>query len=429
MLRDTGRTTLRPLARRVVITGLGVVSCCGTGKDAFWRSVRDGVSGIRRIESFDVSQLSSQIGGEVRDFDPLDYIEERKARHQGRFVHFCVAAARLALADADLDPTRMEPSDIGAAFGSSGAGCGNIADEGYRTVFEQGPKAAYSGLINEIPAHAATSHVSIEFGLKGPCLSNSTGCVTSIVSVTNGVQVLRRGDAKCMVVGASEACLSEFVFAVLCRQRVLSTANDDPAGACKPFDLDRDGLVLGEGGAALVLETAAHAMDRGARIYGEVVGIGFASEAYHMVMSIPTGEELDRALRDALTEARLAPNDVDYVCAHGIGNKQYDVADTRGYKLALGDHAYNIPVSSIKPVTAQPFAAAGLMQTLAACMSFTEGVVPPTINYKTPDPDCDLDYVPNTARRARVDTAALNSHSFGGTHAAMVLRRFEETDA
>ncbi|MCD6351011.1 MAG: beta-ketoacyl-[acyl-carrier-protein] synthase family protein [Armatimonadetes bacterium] len=415
-----------PLARRVVITGLGIVACCGIGKDAFWRSVRDGISGIKRIQSFDVSDLPSKIGGEVQDFDPTDFIEDRKARRQGRFTHFCVASARMALDDAALDVSSMNPYEIGAAFGSSGAGCGNIADEGYRDVFEKGPKHVYSGLINEIPAHATSAHVSIEFGLKGPTVSNSTGCVTSIVSVHLGAEAIRRGEAKCMVVGAAEACLSEFVFSVLCRQRVLSTRNDEPEKACKPFDLNRDGLVLGEGGAALVLESAEHALNRGARIYAEVLGVGFASEAYHMVMSIPTGKELAKAIREALIASRLSPRDIDYVCAHGIGNKQYDVADTRGYKIALGDHAYNVPVSSIKAVTAQPFAAAGAFQAIAVCMALAEGIVPPTINYETPDPDCDLDYVPNRARHARIHTAILNSHSFGGTHGAMVLRRFED---
>jgi 3-oxoacyl-[acyl-carrier-protein] synthase II len=429
MYRGRGFSERGQLERRVVITGIGMVSCCGIGKDAFWRSVRDGVSGIRHIESFDASKLPTRIGGEVRNFDPLDFIEERKARKQGRFVHFAVASARLALEDSGLDLERLNPYDIGAAFGSSGAGCGNIADEGYRVVFEKGPKAAYSGLISEIPAHAATSHVSIEFGLKGPAMSNSTGCVTPLVSIHNGATVLRRGDAKVMVVGASEACLSEFVFAVLCRQRVMSTSNDDPAKACKPFDKNRDGLVLGEGGGAIVLETARHALDRGARIYAEVLGIGFSSEAYHMVMSIPSGEELAKAIRGALASARITPRDVDYVCAHGIGNDQHDLADTRGFKKALGDHAYRVPVSSIKAVTAQPFAAAGMLQTAAVCMAFAEGVAPPTINYTTPDPECDLDYVPNTARRVRIDTALLNSHSFGGTHAALILRRFDEKAA
>lgn len=415
----------RPLARRVVITGIGVVSCCGIGIEEFWHSVREGLSGIRRIESFDVSDLPCQIGGEVRNFDPLDYIEPKKARKQGRFVHFAIAAARQAVEDSGLDLTRMNRYDIGVAFGSSGGGNGNIADEHYRRWVESGFRTVDPNAINEVPAHAAASHIAIELGLKGPHMSVSTGCVTGVVTVAQGFEALRNGAAKCMLVGASEACLSRFVFHTLCKQRVLSKANAEPAKACRPFDKHRDGLVLGEGAGALVLETAEHAMQRGAAIYAEVLGYGITTEAYHMVFSIPTGEELARALKTALTMARMAPHEIDYACVHGISNPEYDVADTKGLKLCMGQHAYRIPVSSIKPITAQPFSAAPIMQAAAVCMALDTGIIPPTINYTTPDEQCDLDYVPNVARRARVDSAVLNAHSFGGTHGVLVLRRFE----
>lgn len=413
-----------PMAQRVVITGLGVVSCCGIGKQAFWQAVRDGVSGISHVRSFDVSHLPCRIAGEVQGFDPEEYIEQKKARKQGRFVHFALAAARQAVEDAGIDLGTLNPYEVGVAFGSASAGFGNIADDSYRRVFEEGVAAVDRNALNEIPAHAATSHISMEFRLKGPSMSNTTGCVSSLVAVADAVEAIRRGEATCMVAAASEACLSPWVFEALCRQRVLSTRNDSPREACRPFDLERDGLVLGEGGGAVVLERADHALDRGARIYAEVLGAGFTAEAFHMVLSLPTGEELARALTSALVASRLRPEDIDYVCAHGIGSKHYDLADTRGLKLVLKEHAYRIPVSSIKAVTSQPFAAGGAFQIAAVCMAFEEQVVPPTINYHTPDPECDLDYVPNVARRARLDVAALNAHSFGGTHAALVLRRF-----
>jgi 3-oxoacyl-[acyl-carrier-protein] synthase II len=412
------------MSRRVVITGLGVVACCGEGKDAFWAAVRDGRSGVSHLDSFEVSDLACQIGGQVRGFDPLRYIDPKKARKQGRFVHFSVAAARQAFEDSGLEGSKLSREQYGVSFGSSGAGFGNLADDGYKTVLEHGIKELDAGVINEVPAHAATSHIAIDLGLKGPTLSASTGCVTAVVTLSQGFEAIRNGQAKVMIAGASEACLSRFVFGLLCRQRVMSTRNEEPAKACRPFDKERDGLVLGEGAAAVVLETAEHAMDRGARIYGEMVGYGLTCEAFHMVISLPTGEELARALGQALAMARVSPTEVDYACAHGIGNKQYDVADTRGLQQALGAHAYRIPVSSIKPVTAQPFAACAAMQTVAVAMGFATDTVPPTINYQTPDEECDLDYVPNVARRARVDTAVLNAHSFGGTHGALVLRRF-----
>lgn len=415
----------RSLDRRVVITGLGVVSCCGIGVEPFWRSVRDGVSGIGYIESFDTSRMYCKIAGEVRGFDPLDYIEAREALRQGRFVHYAIAAAREAVQDSGVLESTTDRYLMGAAFGSGGSGFGSVADATYDTAFRKGLRAVDATAVNEIPAHATTSHVSIQFGLKGPSLTNSTGCVTSIVAVAQGMDALRSGAAKVMVAGASEACVGPVPFFLLCKQRVLSAGRDGPGHSCKPYDLNRDGLVLGEGAAAMVLETARHAMDRGAHIYAEVLSTGCACEAYHMVIALPTGEELARALRVALADARIAPSDIDYVCSHGIGSKQYDEADTRALKLALGEHAYRIAVSSIKPVTGQPLAAAGAMQAVAVCMAMAENVVPPTLNYETPDPACDLDYVPRRARRARVDVAAVNSHSYGGTHAAMLMRRFD----
>ncbi len=425
MATKGGLTSTRSLDRRVVITGMGIVSCCGIGVAPFWRSVRDGVSGIGYIESFDASSYACRIAGEVRNFDPLDHIEAKEALRQGRFVHYAIAAAREAVEDSGVLQSGTDPYLMGSAFGSSAAGFGNVADASYQIAIEESIRLVDATAIVEISAHAATSHVAIEFGLKGPSLSNSTGCVTSIVAVSQALDALRGGMAEVMVVGASEACVAQYPFYLLYKLGVLAPGKEGPTRACKPYDLNRDGLVVSEGAGALVLETARHAMDRGAHIYGEVLSTGYACEAHHMVIALPTGEELARAFRSAIADARIAPSDIDYVCSHGIGNKQYDEADTRALKLALGDHAYKIPVSSIKPVVGQAFAASGAMQATAACMAFAEGVVPPTVNLETPDPVCDLDYVPGHARRARVEVAAVNGHSFGGAHAAMLLRKFD----
>ena len=256
-------------------------------------------------------------------------------------------------------------------------------------------------------------------------MSASTGCVTSLITLAQGMGAIHSGAAKAMIVGASEASLGPLIFGLLCRLKVLSPRNADPATACKPYDKERDGLALSDGAGALVLETARHAVDRGAQIYAEVLGYGLTSEAYHMVVALPTGEELAHAIRMALATSRIGPTEIDYMCAHGIGNKQYDIADTQALKLALGDHAYRIAVSSIKPVMGQPFSAAAALQMVSTCMTIATSTIPPTINYNTPDEECDLDYVPNVGRRARWISALLNAHSFGGSHGAAVLRRFE----
>jgi len=262
--------------------------------------------------------------------------------------------------------------------------------------------------------------------VKGPNTSFSAGCVTGLDTVAYGRELLLSGRAKVVIAGAAEACMSRHIHVQLCRLGVLSRHNGNPQGACRPYDATRDGLVLGEGSAALVMERADDAMDRGASIYAEVVGHGSATEAQDMVRAETSGEELAHALEQALQMARLAPTDIDYVCAHGIGSQSYDLADTRALKRVLGERAYHIPVSSIKPVTGQPFSASGSLTTAAACLAIKTHTIPPTLNYRVPDPECDLDYVTDSPRRSRVDTVAVNAHSFGGTHAALIVRRFSE---
>lgn len=416
------------LRRRVVITGLGVVSSTGMGKDAFWEAVRDGRSGIRHVSGFACDDLSSRIAGEIVDFDPADYMAAADARRSGEFVHYSVAAARMALDDSQLDLTSIDPFRAGAVFGNSSAGNGNVTDDIYERWMDRGIRGFGSTDCVQLATHAATAHVFIEMGLRGPNASVASGCCSGVEAISSAAQALREGQADVMVAGAAEACVSRFGMALLCRVGVLSTYNEEPEKASRPYEATRNGLVLSEGGGAVILETAHHAIERGAPIYAEVKGYGTSTEAHHLVAADPSGVELAHAFRQALAEAHLAPADIDYVCAHGIANLDYDRADTRAIKKVLGDRAYNIPVSSIKGTTGQPFAAGGAWQTAAACMAMRESVVPPTINYHQPDPDCDLDYVPNTARRARVETVMVNSHSFGGTHAALILRKFDEAE-
>lgn len=412
------RSTLSNLRQRVVITGLGIVSPCGLGIEAFWRSVVEGRSGINWLEGFDTSDLYCKIGGQIRHFDPRDHVENRDVRHGGRFSHFAVAAARFALADAGLanGSRQVDPLMFGAVFGTSTAGRyeGRGVEEGEVSV----------GL--QMEGHAATSHVAIEFGLRGPNTTSAVGCVGSLDALGTAAGILRDGGAQVMLAGATDSCISHLGMTTLCNLRVLTAHNDPPAAASRPYDDTRDGLVLSEGAGAAVLERADHALDRGAHIYAEIVAYTSVTEGRHLVRPHPGGEELAHALRNALLMAKLGPGDLDYVCAHGIGNRHYDLAETNAVKQVLGARAYNLPMSSIKGTTGQPFAPGGSWQLAAACLALEQGLVPPTLNYRVPDPECDLDYVPNVARRARVDTAMINSHAFGGTHGCLLLRRFVE---
>lgn len=417
------RTSLK---KRVVITGLGVVSPCGIGIDAFWDSVREGRSGISWITSFDASNLYCRIAGEVRNFDPTDYMPAADARRATRFSHLAVAAARLAVEDAVLDLGRLDPFRVGVVFGTSVAGLAAVSEDIYAGFVERGLSHCGPTDCVETTPHAATAHVIIALRVKGPNASTATGCCAALDSFALARDMLLSGEADVVVAGGTEACVREFSMSLLCKTGVLTHYNEEPEKASRPYDATRDGLVVSEGAGALVLETAEHALSRGARIYAEILGYGAATEGKHLVIPDPSGVELARAFSFALNESRLSPQDIDYVCAHGISNQGYDAADTRAVKMVLGERAYNIPVSSIKSTTGQPFAAGGAWQAAASCMAIRDCVVPPTINYRYPDPQCDLDYVPNRARTARVDTVMINSHSFGGTHSALILRRFEE---
>jgi 3-oxoacyl-[acyl-carrier-protein] synthase II len=421
-------TTWQNPRQRVVITGLGVVSSSGMGREAFWDTVVNGRTGLSRIEGFDTSDLYCKIGGEIKHFTPKDYIENRDCLRGGRFSHFAVAAARLALREAGLENPegRMDPFEMGAIFGTSTAGGGNISDEVYASYAEKGVRARGLGGGVQMQSHAATSHVFIEFGLRGPNTTSGVGCVSSLDSIGTACGILRSGAARVMVAGATEACMSLIVMGTLCKLGVMTSHNDPPHAACRPYDDTRDGLALSEGAGAVVLERADSALERGAPIFGEVLAYCSATEGQHLVVPDPSGKELAHAFRTALRVAKIASDEVDYICAHGIGNRQYDIAETSAAKQVLGERAYNVPMSSIKGVTGQPFAPGGLWQLTAACMTLATGIIPGTMNYKVPDPECDLDYVPNQARRARVNTVMINSHAFGGTHGCLLVRRFSE---
>lgn len=421
------RPSLLSPQQRVVITGLGVVAPNGIGRKAYWEALSEARSGIDWIRGFDTDKLYCKIAGEIRNFDPTDYWTAKRAANAGRFSNYAVAAAQLAVADADLDLEREDRYRAGAVFGTNMAGVGSVSDDLYALLHSQNMDSKGMPLIaaSETSAHAATSNVCIELGLRGPNTTSGAGCAAMLDAVNSCMLALRGGQARIMVAGATESLVSPVGMATLASQKVFTHRNDPPQAACRPYDRTRDGLVLSEGSAALVLETAEHAMDRGGHIYAEVMGYGATTEAQHLLFARSDGEDLAYAFRGALLQAKMSVDEIDYICAHGISNKQYDVSETRGIKTVMGERAYHVPVSSIKSMTGQPFGPGGGWQIAAACMSLETGLIAPTINYHERDPECDLDYVPNTPRQARVETCMVNSHAGGGTHACLLLRCFE----
>ena len=408
--------------RRVVITGLGVVAPNGIGRDEFWDSLVAGKSAVDFIKSFDASSFPCKVAAEVRSFHPRDFMSARSAKTAARFSHFALAATRLALTDAKLSIGPSLASETTICYGTSVSGS-EVAEEAARSLW--GPQKAdvkpWAAL--EYPSHAASSYVAIEFGITGPALSVSSNCCTGIDAIHTAASLIANGKAKAAVAGGSDAPLFPLPFSAFCALGALSTRTDNPRKASRPYDLLRDGIVLGEGAATIVLEDLEFALDRNAEIYAEILGHSAASEAIGMRKGDLEGNMMATALARAVSDAGLVPTDIDHINAHGSSLPDYDICDTNGFKKALGKHAYSIPVTSIKSMIGQPVSAAGAIQVAAACLSIRNQIVPPTINQEVPDPKCDLDYVPNRARNARVRNVLVNGHSFGGSVAALVIGR------
>lgn len=406
-------------SRAVAITGIGVVAPNGTGRVSYWANLLDGRSAVKDIAAFDASSYPSRIAAEVQDFKPLDFISRRQSKRMGRFSQFGVAAARLALEDANLAITpRIAPSTI-VCFGSSGGG--EIFERAADDLKTGGVTAVRPWSALDYPPHAPSCHVSIEFGTTGRALSVSSNCCTGLDAVFSAASEIAAGRADVALAGSTEAPISPAVFATFCALGALSQRNEDPPKASRPYDLLRDGLVIGEGAAAFLLEDLDSARDRGARVYAQIKGYGAASEALDMRKGDLSGSVMATVLAKAIAAAELRPIQIDYVNAHGSSLPDFDVSDTNAFKQALGSHAYNVPISSIKSMIGQPFAAAGSLQLAAACMALTEQRVPPTINQDVPDPRCDLDYVPNHARFCRIRNVLVNAHGFGGGCSALVV--------
>ncbi len=409
------------MKRQPVITGLGIVSPIGVGVDKFWAAAKAGKSGIRTPTLFDASKLPAdcRIVGEVPDFNPLDWMPARVARMAGRFSHFAVAAAKMARTDSALDSTDISPERLKVAVGTSLSGEADVAQSNFMSFLRGSDVWPWAAL--EYPAHAATSHVAIDAKALGQTTTFATACAAGLDAIGWGAEEVRRGNADAALAGATEAPLSEFIMMVFHSVGVLSKWQGPAEEASRPFDLRRTGLVLAEGAAIVSIESEESARARGVPIYARILSIASANEGAHLRKVDETGEAVSRALEAALRRAELSPGDVDFICAHGNSMQDYDVAETAGIKRVFGRQAWNIPVSSAKSMCGQALAASSAMQVVVSCLSLKTQLVPPTINYQVPDPQCDLDYVPNVARSARVRTVLIHAHSLGGAHVAMVL--------
>jgi 3-oxoacyl-[acyl-carrier-protein] synthase II len=409
------------MRRQAVITGLGIVSPIGIGIDAFWASARAGRSGIGYPTLFDASKLprECQIVGEVADFNVRDWMPGAAGRMAGRFSQFAVAAAKMARDDSRLDTAGVSVEKLKVSIGTSLNGQIDVAQTNF-VAFMQGDTIS-PWASNEYSGHAATSHVAISAGARGQTTTFSTACAAGLDAIAWAAEQVQTGEATAVVAGATEAPLSEFILMVFQSVGVLSRWQGPPEEASRPFEQLRAGLVLAEGAAVVIVEDEEHARSRGARIYARILGYSSANEGAHLRKVDETGEAVARAMTKALDRARIQASDIDFVCAHGNSMRDYDAAETAGIKKAFGGHAWNIPISSLKSMCGQALAASSAMQVVASCLALRDQLATPTINYRIPDPACDLDYVPNIARRVRIRRVLIHAHSLGGSHVAMIL--------
>jgi 3-oxoacyl-[acyl-carrier-protein] synthase II len=411
--------------RRVVVTGVGLITPLGIDAQSTWRALIGGESGIGTISRFDTAGFSVSIAGEVKSFDPLAWVAKKDVKKMDRFIQFAVAAADQAMQDAALQLTPASAERTGVYI-SSGIGGFDTIEKELKVLWAQGPRRISPFFIPAVIVNLAAGWVSIRTGAKGPNSSTCTACTSSAHAVGDSFRLIQRGDADAMIAGGSEAAITPLAVAGFAAMRALSTRNDEPQRASRPFDLDRDGFVIGEGSGILILEELECARRRGARIYCEIVGYGMSGDAYHVSAPSEDGDGARRVMSLAIQDAGITPVDVDYVNTHGTATPPGDRAEVLAIKKVFGDHAYKLAVNSTKSMTGHLLGAAGALETSITALVIHEGVMPPTINQEKSDPDCDLDFIPNQSRSAKVRYALSNSFGFGGTNAAMVLKRYEE---
>jgi 3-oxoacyl-[acyl-carrier-protein] synthase II len=409
----------------VVVTGVGLVTPCGIGIDNVWNNILSGQSGIGPITRFDITQFDTKFAGEIKEFNPEDYIQPKEVKKMDLFIQYAVAAAQIAVNDAGLDMGREDSERVGVVVGTGLGGLPTL--EKYHSILlERGPGRISPFFIPMLIANEAPGHIAIQHGIKGPNLCIVTACATGAHSIGEACRIIQYGDADVMVAGGSEANLTPLTVGGFNAMKALSTRNDDPQRASRPFERDRDGFVVAEGSGIVILEELEHAKKRGAKIYAEMAGYGYNGDAYHITAPCPDGDGFIRCIRMALKDAQLSPDDVDYINAHGTSTKLNDYVETLSIKVVFQEKACRIPVSSTKSMTGHLLGAAGAIEAIFSVLSIRDQVCPPTINYENPDPECDLDYVPNTARNHTINVVISNAFGFGGTNSALVFRRFTE---
>ncbi|WP_054259832.1 beta-ketoacyl-ACP synthase II [Propionispora sp. 2/2-37] len=412
------------MKKRVVITGLGAISPVGIGKEEFWNAILAGKCGIGRISRFDPTEYSTQIAGEVKDFDPVNYIDKKEAKRMDRATQFAIAATKLAFEDAKIDLEAEDRTRVGTLIGTGIGGIETLHEQ-YKILFEKGPNRVSPFFVPMMIGNMVAGQTSITFGLQGPNSCVVTACATGTNAVGDAFRIIQRGDADVMVAGGTEAAISPAAVAGFCSMKAMSTRNDEPEKASRPFEKDRDGFVMGEGAGIVVLESLEHALSRGAHIYAEIAGYGYNADAYHITAPAPEGVQQAKCMEMALRDAGLKPEEADYINAHGTSTPLNDKNETLAIKSLFGKHAYDMAVSSIKSMTGHLLGAAGGIECIATALTIADDIIPPTINYDTPDPELDLDYVPNEARSRVVNVALSNSFGFGGHNATILLKKYQ----
>ena len=411
------------LKHRAVITGMGVISPVGSHLDEFWNNLIEGKSGIGLLTRFDTSDLSTKVAAEVKNFEPTEWVEKKESRHMDRFSQFAIAAAKLALQDSGLDLENVDKERAGAIMG---CGIGGVItfEEQKEVLMKRGNSRISPFFVPMLISNMAAGHLSIEFGLQGSSMTIVTACASATNAIGEALRIIQRGEADVVLCGGTEAPITPLAFAGFCSMKAMSTEKENPEQACRPFDKRRSGFVMGEGAGVLVLESVEHAKARGAHIYAELAGYGSSSDAYHITTPVPGGAGAIRAMRLALKDAGVSTEEVDYINAHGTGTGPNDATETAAIKAVFEGHAPKLAISSTKSMTGHLMGAAGAIEAIICALAIERGEIPPTTNYGEPDPECDLDYVPNVARKQEVTVSMSNSLGFGGHNATIALKKF-----
>ncbi len=413
------------MKRRVVVTGVGMITPVGMDTEATWEGLINGKSGIGPLTFFEDKDFPTQIAGEIPGFEAAKYIEQKEIKKMDRFIHLAIAASQMAMDDSGLKTTPENADRVGVIV-SAGIGGLPAIERYYKAYLEKGYRKISPFMIPMLIINEAAGQISIRFGAKGPNSAAVTACATGTHCIGDAFKMIQRGDADAMIAGGTESCICPIGMGGFCAMKALSTRNDEPQRASRPFDAQRDGFVMGEGAGVVILEELEFAQKRGARIYAEVAGYGLSGDAYHLTTPAPNGEGAARCISMAVKDAGIAPAEMGYINAHGTSTKYNDEYETMAVKTVFGDHAYKIPMSSTKSMTGHLLGAAGGVEAVITVLAMERGVLPPTINLENPDPECDLDYVPNTARKAAVEVAMSNSFGFGGTNASLIFKKLRK---